>query len=58
MGVADYIMIDGFADLMTYNEAIKLELLSRGISFYLCVIMCGLIVVLGYLKLRARRRRT
>lgn len=57
MGVADYITIDGFADLMNYNDAIKLELLSRGISFYLCVIICGLIVVSGYLRLRMQRNK-
>lgn len=58
MGVADYITIDGFAGLMNYDDAIKLELLSRGISFYLCVVMCGLIVVLGYLRLKLRARKT
>ena len=56
MGVADYITIDGFTNLIGYDDAIRLELLSRGISFYLCVIICGLITIIGALALKHRNK--
>ncbi len=49
MGVADYLMLDGFQDILTDEQAIHLEMMSRGISFYICIILCGLTMVLGYL---------
>lgn len=49
IGIADYLMIDGFSALINNDLAVKLELLSRGISFYLCVLICGVIVFAGSL---------
>ena len=57
MGVADYLMVDGFTDLMQREEALHLEMLSRSISFYICVAVSGVIVLLGYLRQRNRKRR-
>ena len=34
MGVADYLMVDGFAELMGLEDALHVEVLSRSISFY------------------------
>ena len=56
MGVADYITIDGFTNLIGYDDAIRLELLSRGMSFYLCVIVCVLITIIGALALKRRSK--
>ena len=41
MGVADYLMLDAFSNVVG-AQATNLELLARTISFYLCVILCGL----------------
>ena len=57
MGVADYLMVDAFTDLMPFEDALHLEMLSRSISFYICVAVSGVIVLVGYLLQRNRKRR-
>ena len=42
-------MLDGFKDLLNAEQAIHLEMMSRGISFYICIIISGLTTILGYL---------
>lgn len=54
MGVSDYLMVDGFRDLFSRDYAFHLELLSRGISFYSCVLVSACTVAAGYLH---RRRK-
>lgn len=49
MGVSDYLMLDAFESIMTRPQAANLELLSRSLSFYLCIILCGLVVLAAYL---------
>lgn len=57
MGVADYLMVDGFSELMGLEDALHVEVLSRSISFYVCVAVSGVIVLIGYLRQRKRERR-
>ena len=45
MGVSDYIMLDGYGKMMDYQNAINFELLSRSISFYICIVLCGVVVL-------------
>ena len=47
VGAADYLFIDGFGHLV--KDSISIELLSRGISFYCCILICGLITLVAYL---------
>ena len=54
LGIADYLMIDGFSSIMTKAQAIDLDMLSRGLTFYICVTLSGLITLVGYL--RGRRK--
>lgn len=54
MGVSDYMMLDSFRKVMTEREAVNLELLSRSISFYSCVIICGICALIHYLVIRKR----
>ena len=56
MGVADYLMLDAFSELVGSEEAVRLEMLSRGLSFYLCVLASALITALGTLSLRRKNR--
>ena len=56
MGVSDYLLLDGLRDMMSNDMAVKLELLSRSLSFYSCVIISGIIVVVGYAIDKKRRR--
>ncbi len=52
MGVIDYLLVDGMKNLMPEEDAISLELASRGVSFYLCVVICGITVAAGYYRKR------
>ncbi|MBE6778712.1 MAG: flippase-like domain-containing protein [Ruminococcaceae bacterium] len=56
MGVSDYLMLDGFRNMMTENQAVNLELLSRSFSFYSCVIICGISVFIQYCVVKKRGR--
>lgn len=58
IGVSDYLMLDGFKNIMTEADAVNLELLSRSFSFYSCVIICGIAVVAQYLVNKRRTKRT
>ena len=49
MGVADYLMLEGFRNLFSPDYAVRLALLSRSLSFYLCIAVSGLTVAAGYL---------
>ncbi len=55
MGVTDFMLLDGFGSIMSAEAAEYLGLLSRSISFYLCVILCGLLILFRYLQIRFRR---
>lgn len=44
MGVADYLMLDGFENFLPADLVVSMELLSRGLSFYCCVLLCGVFV--------------
>ncbi|MCI9125916.1 MAG: flippase-like domain-containing protein [Eubacterium sp.] len=57
VGAADYLFIDGFGHLV--GDSVSIELLSRGISFYCCIIVCGLITLTAYLLkgLKGMRRK-
>lgn len=46
VGAADYLFIDGFEGLV--EDTVSMELLSRGISFYCCIIICGIITLAIY----------
>ena len=50
MGVADYLMVDAFSCLsfIAVEDAFALDMLSRGLSFYLCVAASGIVTLLGY----------
>lgn len=56
MGVIDYLLLDGMKNLMNEQDATSLELASRGLSFYICVLMCVVIVGIGYFSLNRRLR--
>ena len=47
MGAADHLMLDGLGVLFERNYAYELQLISRGLSFYICTILSGLIVFAG-----------
>ena len=54
MGAADYLMIDGFGKLLPEDYTFKLQILSRGLSFYICTLLAGLIMLFTFLSVRAK----
>lgn len=48
MGVADYLLINGLEKVPDVVSPANLELISRGISFYCCIILSIIIVIAGY----------
>ena len=55
MGVADFLMLNGFGKIMGNEMATNLELLSRSLSFYTCVVLSGVTILIGYILRRYRR---
>ena len=55
VGVADYLFLDGFEAIVP--EPVNLELLSRGISFYCCIALCALALVLSMVVRWVRTQR-
>ena len=53
MGGADYLMLDGFGEILG-RDAASIEMLCRGCSFYVCIITSALIVLAGYFMGRKR----
>jgi len=50
MGVADYLLINGLTGIADVASPANLELFSRGISFYCCLFLAIIIVVIGYFR--------
>ena len=49
IGVADYILINGLDQIPDVPSPANLELVSRGISFYCCIGLSILIMIIGYI---------
>ncbi len=56
MGVTDGLMIDGFENLNVLDPE-YLELLSRSISFYMSVLICGVAVLISYFLLSLKNKK-
>lgn len=57
MGVADYLMIDGYNLIpQVHGTEAEMELICRGISFYACVLLCGTIVLVGFVKRKIKEK--
>lgn len=55
VGAADYLFINGFGHLV--KDPVSIELLSRGISFYCCIIICGIITLAVYMTEKLKRMK-
>lgn len=54
MGISDYLLLDGFGTVMDETTATHLELLSRSFSFYFCILLCGISILLQYFVVKKR----
>ncbi len=52
VGVSDYLFIDGFKNII--ENPTNVELFNQGISFYSCVLVCGIISLVIYIKERLK----
>ena len=57
MGITDYLTLDGFGSIIPGESIIVYDLLSRAISFYSCIVICGITVLAAYIAKRKRRQR-
>jgi len=57
MGISDYLMLEGYTNLMPKDFAFQVQMLSRGISFYACVIFSGITLVIGLLLLGRNKKK-
>lgn len=56
MGVADYIMLDGYENIVGEELGTYMEILARGMSFYGCIIISAIIVVVALCVKKLRRK--
>ncbi|MBQ6321974.1 MAG: flippase-like domain-containing protein, partial [Lachnospiraceae bacterium] len=56
MGVTDYLMVDGFMPIMGSDMAYRVELFARSTAFYICMIVSGLVVLGGFIFLKAKKK--
>ncbi len=56
MGVADALMLDAFNDVLKCTSPANVELLSRTVSFYLCVFLCGISFLVRCLVFAFRKK--
>ena len=56
MGVADYLLYHSFVQAVPHTDALRLELISRGVSFYLCMFLSGIVALLGFLLVRKKKQ--
>ena len=55
MGVADYLMLDGIGAFVSADQTVIIELLSRSVSFYSCIILCGVMVLFAFRRKKRER---
>ncbi len=56
MGVTDYLMLKGYQQLMDREAAFQLEMLSRGLSFYICIFVSLVAVIIGYVTFKRKKK--
>lgn len=55
MGITDYLMLDGF-EMMGIKNFEFLEIFSRFLSFYMCIIICGITVLFSCISYSEKRK--
>jgi uncharacterized membrane protein YbhN (UPF0104 family) len=58
VGISEFIMFFGYMMLMSEEAAGSLAILSRGITFYTCSIISIFTVILGYILLYYRNKKS
>ncbi|MBR0092225.1 MAG: flippase-like domain-containing protein [Lachnospiraceae bacterium] len=58
IGLADFLMLDGFTSMFPREIAFQLGIISRALSFYTCAILSAVIALIGYAILAKRSGKT
>ena len=58
MGITDYLLLDGFGAILPSSAAAQLDLLSRSLSFYLCILLCGGALLARWIYRSRKKYRT
>ena len=56
MGITDYLMLDGYGQLFDRTYSYRLEMLGRGMTFYCCVLISAVTVLLAYVLLSRKEK--
>ena len=54
VGIADYILLSGFKQLV--RDPVSIELLSRGVSFYATILLCGILLLFVLIKMKTVKK--
>ena len=57
MGVSDYLLFDGLGNMMSDAGAVNLELLTRALSFYSMILICGITVLAKCMHMKQNKDR-
>lgn len=57
MGAADYMMLDAFSNVVSKSFAVQLEVASRSLAFYCCVLISGIIIAMSIIINGGKRKR-
>lgn len=55
VGVTDALILNGFKHIT--NSLTEFELLGRSVSFYFCVLICGIIMLAAYINVKRRSKK-
>ena len=55
VGIADYLFLDGFKNI--FDNPVNGEIISRGISFYVCIILCGGLTLAHHARLMYKMKK-
>ena len=57
MGVIDYLLLDAFGGFVDSATSVNLELLARTVSFYFCVLLCGIVFIVRLISMQITKRK-
>ena len=57
VGISEFLMYHGYAELLGDEASCSLAILSRGISFYTCSIISVFTVILGFILLQQKKNK-
>ena len=57
VGISEFLMYFGYTMLLNDEAAYTLAILGRGISYYTCVIISIITVIIGYIMIRVKNNK-